>query len=796
MSSRNTDSARFEFLGLKSRLSQALLKWALIVGGLASLLVSAGHAFFTYQERLERLNHHFESIGQFAAPALVQSLWAFDGEQVEIQLNGFIQMQDISAVVLQQEGLDDIRIGAKSLSGELFERSFPLVHQEDGKDHPLGTLTLLKDMAQDRAALSRLLMIDVAANALMILLVVMITLVIYHSLVRKRLMLVANELNKIKVDDLRQLDQVDAREAQDEIDELVSSIVKLKATAAQALHEVDQKNQSLSSALEELSKSRSLLQSIIDASPVRVFWKDRDLRYRGCNPLFARDAGKQGPEELIGKDDFQMGWAPQAELYRQDDQQIIQAGVSKLGFEEPQTTPDGQTIWLRTSKVPLRNPQGEIDGILGIYDDITERKQVEIELAQHRDHLEELVTERTQELATAKELADAANVAKSAFLSNMSHELRTPMNAIMGMTNMALRQASDPKLIDQLKKIDHASTHLLNIINDILDISKIEADRLTLEQTRFHLGQVVDSLLVIFSHRIKERGLQFLVDIPEPLTKRFVIGDSLRIGQILLNLVSNALKFTEQGSVSLRVMVVEERATQLLLRWEVRDTGIGISPEEQARLFTAFEQADGSTTRKYGGTGLGLAISKRLANMMGGDIGVDSASGAGSTFWFTSCLGLDADQTAPLVERQSTLSAEAQLLRDYSGTRVLLAEDEPINQEVSMMLLEDVGFEIDLAADGVEAVNLARQKRYDLILMDIQMPNLNGQDATRAIRAESLNTKAPILAMTANAFDEDRQACLLAGMDDHIGKPINPDLLYGVLLSWLSSTAKRSDART
>jgi len=791
VSSRKTEAARFDFLGLKSRLSRTLLKWALIVGGIASLLVSAGHAFFSYQERLERLHDHFESIGHYAAPALVQSLWAFDSEQVEIQLNGFIQMLDISAVVLQQKNLDDIRMGAQSLSDDIFQRSFPLVHQEDGKEHALGTLILLKDMAEDRAALKRLLMIDVAANALVILLVVMITLVIYHALVRKRLMLVANELNEIKVDDLRRLDHVEARAAQDEIDELVSSIIKLKATAAQALHEVDTKNQSLSSALEALSKSRGLLQSIIDASPVRVFWKDRDLRYLGCNPLFARDAGKLRPEELIGKDDFQMGWAPQAELYRQDDRQIILAGVPKLGFEEPQTAPDGRTLRMRTSKVPLRNSQGEIDGILGIYDDITERKQVEIELAQYRDHLEELVTERTQELATAKELADAANVAKSAFLSNMSHELRTPMNAIMGMTNMALRQASDPKLIDQLKKIDHASTHLLNIINDILDISKIEADRLTLEQRSFHLGQVVDSLLAIISHRVKERGLQFMVEMHEPLAKRVVIGDSLRIGQILLNLVGNALKFTERGSVGLRVVVVEERANQLLLRWEVSDTGIGIAPAEQARLFTAFEQADGSTTRKYGGTGLGLAISKRLANMMGGEIGVNSASGTGSTFWFTTRLGLAANQAAPVAERESTLAAEDQLLRDYSGTRVLLAEDEPINQEVSMMLLEDVGFDIDLAADGVEAVNLARQKRYDLILMDIQMPNLNGQDATRAIRADTLNTRTPILAMTANAFDEDRQACLLAGMDDHIGKPINPDGLYEVLLSWLSGAAKR-----
>lgn len=794
MSSRNAAGSNLDFLGLKSRLSRSLLKWALFVGCIASLLVSLGEAFISSQERQEQLDNHFQSIGRYTAAPLIQSLWAFDKEQVEIQLRGFVTMQDISAVVLRQEGSADIRHGATQLSDDVFERSFPLIHHENGQDRPLGTLILIKDLKQDRAALMRTLAIDVAANSVVIVLVVVITLLIYHSLVRKRLMLVANELNDVTVDDLRKLvhSEPEARDAQDEIDELVLSIVKLKGTAVQALHEVDEKNLTLTRTLEALSQSQSLLQSIIDASPIRVFWKDRDLRYLGCNPLFAKDAGKERPEDLIGKDDYQMGWSEQAELYQNDDRQIISSGVPKLGFEEPQTTPDGKRIWLSTSKVPLRNAEGEVDGILGIYDDITMRKEAQIELASYRDHLEELVTERTQELAVAKELAETANLAKSTFLSNMSHELRTPMSAIIGMTNIALRQASDPKLIDQLSKIDHASAHLLNVINDILDISKIEADRLTLEQARFQLVHVLENLQTIFSQKIKDHGLQLWIDLPEKLARRSVIGDPFRIGQILLNLVGNALKFTQQGSISLRVMVVNEEANGLLLRWEVQDTGIGISNDNQARLFTAFEQADGSTTRKYGGTGLGLAISKRLANMMGGEIGVDSASGSGSTFWFTTRLGLDNDHTAAVEDSQSEKSAEEQLLSIHSGIRVLLAEDEPVNQEISLMLLEDVRFEVDLADDGIEAVRLARLNHYDLILMDIQMPNLSGHDATRAIRENSINMTTPILAMTANAFDEDRQACLQAGMDDHIGKPINPDLLYRVLLKWLTGRGNKT----
>ncbi|WP_170873053.1 hybrid sensor histidine kinase/response regulator [Azonexus hydrophilus] len=447
---------------------------------------------------------------------------------------------------------------------------------------------------------------------------------------------------------------------------------------------------------------------------------------------------------------------------------------------------NGEWIWiLDRGKVVERSTDGKPLWMAGTHIEITARKRAELALAEHSEHLEKLVAERTAALSEAKDNAEGASRAKSTFLANMSHELRTPMNAIMGMTGLALRQSKEPVLRDQLQKIEQASRHLLAVINDILDISKIEAEKLTLEQTDFRLGEILENLNSMLGQRAAEKGLQLRIDAQPGLPAMTLRGDPLRLGQVLLNLTTNAIKFTSTGSVSLRARQLAADDASVELHFEIEDTGIGISREDQQRLFCAFEQADNSMSRKYGGTGLGLAISKHLVELMGGEIGIRSEPGIGTTFWFT----LRLDKSAARLPRSASITpgAAAELLKSrFAGTRILLAEDEPITQEVSRGLLEDVGLQVDLAEDGEEAVALAGATAYTLILMDMQMPKMNGIEATLAIRALPGHGRTPILAMTANAFEEDRQRCLAAGMNEHVSKPVDPDMLFETLLKWLT----------
>jgi PAS domain S-box-containing protein len=398
--------------------------------------------------------------------------------------------------------------------------------------------------------------------------------------------------------------------------------------------------------------------------------------------------------------------------------------------------------------------------------DITERKQAELALGQ------------------AKVAADAANRAKNIFLATMSHELRTPLNAIMGMTELALRRVTDPKQGEQLNKVKTGAISLLDIIKDILDISRIEADRLHLHDDVFSLDHVLDTVSNTFGAKAANKNFVVIIDIDPKLALQPIRGDRLRLGQVLLNLIGNAIKFTSQGSVTLRVLIDEEHPDSLALRFEVTDTGIGIAAEDKQRIFNAFEQADGSTTRKFGGSGLGLTICKRLVQLMGGEIHLDSQVGVGSSFWFV----LRFDKVAVLQPPVSLLEALAlcrQLKERHAGATVLVAEDDPVNQVLVQELLVEAGLNVHLAENGAVAVELARRTSYDLILMDVQMPIMDGLEATRQIRKLSHNPAAPIIALTANVFPEDENQCRAAGMNDFIGRPVESEVLYKTLLKWL-----------
>ncbi|WP_370259293.1 response regulator [Idiomarina sp.] len=645
------------------------------------------------------------------------------------------------------------------------------------------------------------------------------------------------------------------------------------------------------------ASSQQLLQQVFNDLPTRVYWRNSDLEYLGGNDAFLRDI-QCSSEALEGKRDEQLTWLAKNPVLQERDRLTLEHGLASCNAEIELNLANN-TRYIEHSSVPLYDDHKNVIGIIGSYYDISSIKSV------------------AEQMEQAKEAAEQANVAKGEFLANMSHEIRTPINAIVGMANLCLKTQLSEKQKRYIKVIDSSSQALLGVINDILDFSKIDAGKLSIERIPFDLQDVLTSLADMFAYKAYDKDLEFIINLPANIPTR-LFGDPLRLNQVLVNLVSNAIKFTEDGEINVAVTLLDKNDDKVWLRISVTDTGIGMDEEQRANLFKAFTQADSSTTRKYGGTGLGLAISRRLIQLMGGDIGVTSGVGQGSTFYIELTLPMQPQQddshhqyliqklrgkrVLAIDDNLSTREMIQEMLRSYQvdvrvcrtaeqaldilreddipydvllvdwrlpgmdglslcqkvsqsladeapkmilatgyyaeemseqaaaagisdilskpftattlghslattlykreditaanelpstnlpdaikGAPILLVEDNEINQQVALELLKSQGFKVDIAEHGQAALDAIEQKRYALVLMDIQMPVMDGLTAAKKIRALYDYKQLPILAMTANAMSGDEERSLSAGMQGHIAKPIDEKQLLKAIVKW------------
>jgi len=677
----------------------------------------------------------------------------------------------------------------------------------------------------------------------------------------------------------------------------------------------------------DLYKSRSMIAYIMNSIPQAIFWKNSDGVFLGCNKNYARAVGLDNPGEIVGKTNFDLSQPKEdSRIYLEDDYEVFETKKIKRNITHQFQLADGTRIWVNNTKIPLLDGTGFAYGILGVFEDITERKLTEEKLEMYREHLEDQVLIRTAELASARDIAESANLSKSQFLANMSHEIRTPLNAVIGMASLALDNELNPQQKDYLEKIKYAGDSLLGVINDILDFSKIEAGKLEMEFTEFLLSDVLDTITMIVGLKAKDKHLEFIMKV-DPDVSKSLIGDSFRLGQILTNLCNNAVKFTDSGGITVKVTRSPEgeHDNYTTILFSVLDTGIGMSAEQTEKLFEPFTQVDSSTTRLFGGTGLGLAISRQLVELMGGKIWVESNLGAGSEFFFTAVFGiaekhlekshgekpdligkriliiddnavtrssfeglmsyfgcyvkvagsaeqgleefekngekylfdlvivdwkmpeLDGFDAARLIKNhkyydkatkifltsayaceylkhriaqegldgllskpvtiQSLLEAmgtnsSGKVLKNdqvpwkikinddsniyLKGNRVLLVEDNRLNREVAVGFLSKKGVLVTIAENGKQALEKLDNQDFDAVLMDIQMPVMDGYEAVRLIRKQPRFNNLPVIAMTAHAMITDREKCLREGMSDYVTKPIDRYELFSVLEKWLS----------
>ena len=540
----------------------------------------------------------------------------------------------------------------------------------------------------------------------------------------------------------------------------------------------------------ELAATQNILRSILDHMPQRVFWKDRDLVYRGCNQSLAVDMGFSDPSEVIGKTDFDATWKSMAELYRADDREVIDNGTAKISFEEPGVSVDSRPIWLKTSKIPLRDADGRVHAVLGTYEDVTAHKLATLEVERLNTELEARVIQRTAALEAATAEAERANRAKSEFLSRVSHELRTPMNAILGFAQVL--ESEDGLNSDQrdcVGQILKGGGHLLHLINEVLDLSGIDSGGMALSSEPVALQSVLGECIRLLGPLAANAHIKLAVQ-PDAALRQYVQADRQRLKQVLLNLLSNAIKYNRiGGSVTVCTASVDD-ALSPALRLSITDTGAGLHPEQLARLFHPFDRLGAEQTRVQG-TGLGLTLAKRMIEHMGGKLDVDSVVDVGSTFWIELPLAeAPADveeQIAPeVIVAAPIASAERRLL--------LYIEDNPANiRLITRILARRPAMDLLCAETAAQGLALAREHRPDLILLDLHLPDSHGGEVLNELRRDAHTTDIPVIMLTADAQPKTREQLLAAGARAFVTKPLEVPALLRVIDDLLAAAPKAAD---
>ena len=536
--------------------------------------------------------------------------------------------------------------------------------------------------------------------------------------------------------------------------------------------------QDVTEAVRAQERLASMAQALEQGASGVLITNDRWL-IEFANDAFCRMTGFDRTE-LLGRSVFEIRARTTQALILDEMARCCRLGMPWQG-KVVNRRKDGVERTMSLSIVPVRNAEGAVTHFVSNETDITDEERLLAELEAHRHNLEALVESRTAELAGARARAEAASRAKSEFLANVSHEIRTPMNAIVGLVHLLLEDRPSAQQAERLRAIDLAAQQLMAVVSDVLDLSKIEAGRLEVEATGLDLRRVVEGACSVILPSAQDKGLETAVQVSDDVPE-WIQGDPVRLGQVLLNLMSNAVKFTARGFVRLEVGVVPAGAARRCLRVEVSDSGIGIPDDILPRLFQPFEQADGTTTRRFGGTGLGLAISRRLVELMGGRIGARSEVGQGSRFWFE----LPLRPAAPPARTRPPEGARPPAAARGTA-RVLIVDDNTLGRRVTADILRRHGHEVDEADGGARAVAMAGEQPYGVILMDLQMPEVDGLTATRSIRALPLHRHTPIVAMSGNVQDDDREQCLRAGMNDFIPKPVRPQRLIAEVSRWLGA---------